>query len=105
MSEELKERCCNCRKAKCIVVDVYDKNHNKLETKLLPSSYVPTVDCHICLEIQDDVSVFSIEDLRFLIGLLADKLRYGGETVTEMVKFAEMYKKVENELEKNRPNQ
>lgn len=105
MSEEIKDRCCTCRKAKCIVVDVYDKNHNKLETKLLPSTYVPSVDCHICLEIQNDVSEFSIEDLRYLNLLLGQKLKYGGDTVTEMVKYSELYKKIENKLEKNRPNQ
>lgn len=52
-----------------------------------------------------DNIVFDDKDLNYLKFLLEDKLKYGGDTVTEMVKYSELYSKIENLLEENTINE
>ena len=87
-------------------VDVYDKDGNKLKTKLMDvSRYDPSLGHNICLMLEENVSILSDEDLYYLKYLLGQKLKYGGDTVTEMRKYSELYSKIEKLLEKNKVNQ
>ena len=54
---------------------------------------------------EDNISIFSKEDLRYLKFLLGEKLKYGGDTVTEMLKYSELHNKIKKLLEENTINE
>jgi len=88
------------------IVEVFDKNYNKLKVEPMAfNGYDPSTGNHIQIMVEDKISTFSNEDLHYMKFLLGEKLKYGGDTVTEMRKYCEILDKIENALEKNSVNQ
>jgi len=94
-----------------VILNVIDENGNGI-----PFNRIKVTGCNytsfekngcdeITVQIFDKKDIFTIEDLRYLKWLLGEKLKYGGNTVTEMRKYAEIYEKIEKELEENNINQ
>lgn len=54
---------------------------------------------------ENNISIFSKEDLIYLKFLLGQKLKYGGDTVTEMLKYSELHNKIKKLLEENTINE
>jgi len=87
-------------------VEVFDKEYNKLEVELIAFyGYDSSTGNHLQLMVSEVISTFSNEDLHYMKFLLGEKLKYGGDTVTEMRKYYELLDKIEKALEKNSVNQ
>jgi len=100
------EKYCKECKNNIFIIDIYDEKGNKIKFEPIEiDRYDSSKGRCFKFRLKNVLSIFTIMDLRYLKFLLGEKLKYGGDTVTEMRKYAEIYEKIEKELEENNINQ